>query len=57
VAAPVPAGDFRRPLQLLARELAFTDPVTGREHRFRSGRSLGAWTAYEDWAAYGDGRQ
>ncbi|MFJ9672491.1 RluA family pseudouridine synthase [Streptomyces sp. NPDC101221] len=54
VAAPVPAGDFRRPLQLLARELAFTDPVTGREHRFRSGRSLGAWTAYEDWAAYGD---
>ncbi|GAA2583411.1 MULTISPECIES: RluA family pseudouridine synthase [Streptomyces] len=50
VAAPVPAGDFRRPLQLLARELAFTDPVTGREHRFRSGRSLGAWTAYEEWA-------
>ncbi|MCF2128966.1 RluA family pseudouridine synthase [Strepomyces sp. STD 3.1] len=50
VAAPAPAGDFRRPLQLLARELAFTDPVTGREHRFRSGRSLGAWTAYEEWA-------
>ncbi|MBU6533833.1 RluA family pseudouridine synthase [Streptomyces sp. NPDC057245] len=51
VAAPVPAGDFRRPLQLLARELAFTDPVTGREHRFRSTRSLGAWSAYEEWAA------
>ncbi|WP_217170743.1 RluA family pseudouridine synthase [Streptomyces sp. AC512_CC834] len=51
VTAPVPAGDFRRPLQLLARELGFTDPVTGREHRFRSGRSLGAWSAYEDWAA------
>ncbi|MFE5397061.1 RluA family pseudouridine synthase [Streptomyces sp. NPDC056568] len=50
VAAAVPAGDFRRPLQLLARELGFTDPVTGREHRFRSARSLGAWTAYEDWA-------
>ncbi|MFD4259833.1 RluA family pseudouridine synthase [Streptomyces sp. NPDC058534] len=50
VTAPVPAGDFRRPLQLLARELGFTDPVTGREHRFRSGRSLGAWTAYEEWA-------
>jgi tRNA pseudouridine32 synthase/23S rRNA pseudouridine746 synthase len=49
VAAPVPAGDFRRPLQLLARELAFTDPVTGREHRFLSGRSLGAWAAYEEW--------
>ncbi|MFE2052869.1 RluA family pseudouridine synthase [Streptomyces sp. NPDC059459] len=50
VTAAVPAGDFRRPLQLLARELGFTDPVTGREHRFRSGRSLGAWTAYGDWA-------
>ncbi|MFG2678806.1 RluA family pseudouridine synthase [Streptomyces sp. NPDC048392] len=59
VAAPVPAGDFRRPLQLLARELGFTDPVTGREHRFRSRRSLDAWTAYEDWAADEDraGRQ
>ena len=51
VAAPVPAGDFRRPLQLLARELAFTDPLTGRAHRFRSARSLGAWSAYEEWAA------
>ncbi|MFD8198660.1 RluA family pseudouridine synthase [Streptomyces sp. NPDC059701] len=50
VAAPVAAGDFRRPLQLLARELSFTDPVTGREHRFLSGRSLGAWAAYEEWA-------
>ncbi|WP_077800452.1 RluA family pseudouridine synthase [Streptomyces sp. JHA26] len=50
VAPPVPAGDFRRPLQLLARELAFTDPVTGRAHRFRSGRALGAWAAYEEWA-------
>ncbi|MFE1993895.1 RluA family pseudouridine synthase [Streptomyces parvulus] len=51
VAPAVPAGDFRRPLQLLASELGFTDPVTGREHRFRSGRTLGAWTAYEEWAA------
>ncbi|MET9255934.1 pseudouridine synthase [Streptomyces sp. NPDC003717] len=50
VAPRVPPGDFRRPLQLLARELAFTDPVTGREHRFRSARSLAAWEAYEDWA-------
>ncbi|MFC7984906.1 RluA family pseudouridine synthase [Streptomyces sp. NPDC057336] len=59
VAPPVPPGDFRRPLQLLARELAFTDPVTGREHLFRSARPLGAWTAYDDWAAYaaGPGRQ
>ncbi|MER6618980.1 RluA family pseudouridine synthase [Streptomyces sp. NPDC000931] len=51
VAAPVPAGDFRRPLQLLARKLEFTDPVTGVEHRFTSGRMLAAWSSYEDWAA------
>ncbi|WP_261717900.1 RluA family pseudouridine synthase [Streptomyces sp. FZ201] len=50
VADPVPAGDFRRPLQLLARALEFTDPVTGVEHRFRSGRTLGAWDSYADWA-------
>ncbi|MFF9202326.1 RluA family pseudouridine synthase [Streptomyces sp. NPDC014986] len=50
VTGPVPAGDFRRPLQLLARALEFTDPVTGVAHRFTSGRSLAAWTAYEDWA-------
>ncbi|MFE6363391.1 RluA family pseudouridine synthase [Streptomyces sp. NPDC057806] len=50
VAAPAPAGDFRRPLQLLARALEFTDPVTGAEHRFRSGRPLGAWTSYAGWA-------
>lgn len=51
VTAPAPAGDFRRPLQLLARELAFTDPVTGAERRFTSGRVLGAWASYEEWAA------
>ncbi|MER6751930.1 RluA family pseudouridine synthase [Streptomyces sp. PDY-4] len=51
VTGPGPAGDFRRPLQLLARTLEFTDPVTGAEHRFRSGRALAAWASYEDWAA------
>ncbi|MFI2509730.1 RluA family pseudouridine synthase [Streptomyces sp. NPDC018972] len=51
VTGPVPAGDFRRPLQLLARTLEFTDPVTGVEHRFTSGRVLAAWSSYEDWAA------
>ncbi|NEY32890.1 pseudouridylate synthase [Streptomyces sp. PRKS01-65] len=51
VAAPAPAGDFGRPLQLLARTLEFTDPVTGREHRFRSERVLDAWAAYDRWAA------
>ncbi|MFF1708275.1 pseudouridine synthase [Streptomyces sp. NPDC058252] len=50
VTGPVPAGDFRRPLQLLARALEFTDPVTGHAHRFVSGRALQAWSAYDDWA-------
>jgi tRNA pseudouridine32 synthase/23S rRNA pseudouridine746 synthase len=35
-----PEGDFSRPLQLLARAIAFTDPVTGRERRFESRRQL-----------------
>ncbi|MFF4507194.1 RluA family pseudouridine synthase [Streptomyces sp. NPDC001401] len=51
VTSPVPTGDFRRPLQLLARALEFTDPVTGAEHRFRSARTLEAWSSYGDWAA------
>lgn len=51
VTAPVPPGDFRRPLQLLARRLEFTDPVTGVAHTFTSGRTLRAWSAYSEWAA------
>jgi tRNA pseudouridine32 synthase / 23S rRNA pseudouridine746 synthase len=47
VTEPVTVGDFRHPLQLLARELEFTDPVTGREHRFVSSRELGAWSSNE----------
>ncbi|OQO89866.1 pseudouridylate synthase [Saccharomonospora piscinae] len=43
--------DFTRPLQLLARALEFDDPITGRHHRFTSGRSLLAWTDYAAWAA------
>lgn len=35
-----PEGDFSRPLQLLARVLAFTDPVTGQPQRFTSQRQL-----------------
>jgi tRNA pseudouridine32 synthase/23S rRNA pseudouridine746 synthase len=50
VTSPVPAGDFRRPLQLLARRLEFTDPVTGAEHAFVSGRVLQAWSSYDIWA-------
>jgi tRNA pseudouridine32 synthase/23S rRNA pseudouridine746 synthase len=36
----VTAGDFSTPLQLLAVEVAFTDPLTGDERRVRSGRRL-----------------
>ncbi|MGW4752736.1 RluA family pseudouridine synthase [Streptomyces chartreusis] len=50
VTGPVADGDFRRPLQLLARVLEFTDPVTGREHRFVSSRLLQAWSSYDKWA-------
>ncbi len=51
VTPPVPAGDFRRPLQLLARRLEFTDPVTGAEHSFSSGRTLRAWASPREWTA------
>lgn len=34
------ADDFTRPLQLLAREIRFKDPVTGQERVFRSQREL-----------------
>lgn len=36
-------ADFADPLQLLAAELEFTDPVTGVRHRFRSRRTLSVW--------------
>src|SRR6478735_2394961 len=36
----VSVDDFSRPLQLLASELAFTDPVDGTERRFESVRIL-----------------
>jgi len=32
--------DFRQPLQLLARSVAFTDPVTGQPRHFTSQRQL-----------------
>ena len=37
---PRAAGDFSAPLQLLARRLAFIDPLTGAERRFDSQRQL-----------------
>ncbi len=37
---PADTDDHTRPLQLLARSLAFTDPVTGQARRFDSARQL-----------------
>ena len=36
----VAADDFSRPLQLVARRLAFRDPISGAEHEFASRRVL-----------------
>ncbi len=40
VVQEVAVDDFRRPLQLLASEVAFTDPVDGQPRRFSSVRTL-----------------
>ena len=37
--------DFSAPLQLLARSIAFRDPVSGQQRRFESARSLACWPA------------
>ena len=37
---PEQPDDFTRPLQLLARELRFTDPLTGASREFRTRRTL-----------------
>jgi tRNA pseudouridine32 synthase / 23S rRNA pseudouridine746 synthase len=39
--------DYRAPLQLLAAELAFTDPLTGAPHRFTTRLRLTAWSAVD----------
>lgn len=42
---PRPRGsdDYSAPLQLLARRLAFIDPLDGRQHEFHSARRLAPW--------------
>ena len=37
---PCKGDDFANPLKLLARAIRFDDPLTGRERRFESARSL-----------------
>lgn len=39
----VVAGDFSRPLQLLAESIRFTDPVDGSPREFHSDRALQGW--------------
>jgi tRNA pseudouridine32 synthase/23S rRNA pseudouridine746 synthase len=39
-ALPCKGDDFSRPLQLLARSISFRDPLSGRERRFDSARTL-----------------
>ncbi|MFC5138476.1 RluA family pseudouridine synthase [Actinomycetospora rhizophila] len=51
VVRDVPLDDFRAPLQLLARELAFPDPRTGEQREFTSRRTLQAWDDPAGWAA------
>ncbi len=36
--------DYSMPLQLLAKSLAFRDPVSKRKHQFESARCLSAWS-------------
>ncbi|MFD2367473.1 RluA family pseudouridine synthase [Pseudoduganella sp. GCM10020061] len=40
VALPCKGDDFRHPLQLLARSITFTDPLSGAERTFTSTRTL-----------------
>jgi tRNA pseudouridine32 synthase/23S rRNA pseudouridine746 synthase len=40
VALPCKQDDVSQPLKLLARAIAFTDPLTGQRREFASARSL-----------------
>ena len=43
VLTPEDATDYARPLQLLAREIGFVDPVSGARLEFASRRTLQGW--------------
>ncbi|TNC29782.1 RluA family pseudouridine synthase [Amycolatopsis alkalitolerans] len=49
VVTETPLHDFRRPLQLLAKTLEFTDPLSGEPRRFESRRTLRAWESLTEW--------
>ena len=42
---PKQPADFSKPLQLLAQQLSFTDPLTQQQRLFQSGQTLQAWPA------------
>jgi tRNA pseudouridine32 synthase / 23S rRNA pseudouridine746 synthase len=44
-----PLDDFTKPLQLLAKVLEFTDPLTGGHRRFTSTLRLAAWDSPDEW--------
>lgn len=48
VLQPKQALDFRQPLQLLAAELRFTDPISGQQKVFKSRRQLACWPSSAD---------
>lgn len=56
VLTETPLDDFSRPLQLLARSLEFTDPLTGEARRFESKADLLAWTDLAGWSGAHDPR-
>ncbi len=37
--------DYSKPLQLLAKNLSFTDPLSGIDHQFESAQCLSAWNS------------
>lgn len=45
-----PLDDFRRPLQLLASTLEFTDPISGEPRRFRTRLGLESFTSHRTWS-------
>jgi tRNA pseudouridine32 synthase / 23S rRNA pseudouridine746 synthase len=45
-----PLDDYTKPLQLLAKHLEFTDPLSGEPRRFTSTLRLSAWDSLDEWA-------
>lgn len=50
VLTDTPLDDFRRPLQLLAKVLEFTDPISAAPRRFESPARLSAWNSPRAWS-------